>query len=240
MLVVNLKLAYWIGVVGAVLAAIALGIVSEYLVYRPLRGRGSPMGGFIGAFALLTVSDVGAQLIWGPNYRQLPSPYASKVVHVLGAAISAQRLVAAAASVLLIVAIHVFLRFTRTGMALRSAVEDRNGALLIGVNPNRVSLIAMAIGSGVAGIAGALLAPVGLVTPTMGDVPAITGFIVVVLAGMESSVGVIFAGFALGLAQSYGSRYLSADFTDVYGFAVLIIALMIRPSGLFRKVQAAR
>lgn len=240
LVVVTLHQNYWLGVAAAVLTAVVLGVASEWAVYRPLRRRASPMGGFIGAFALLTVTDVGVQLIWGPNYRQLPTSYSNEVLRIFGVPVETQRVLAAGISLVLIVAIYVFLRLTRTGRALRAVVEDRQGAVLIGISPNRVSIIAMIIGSAVAGAAGSLLAPFSLVDPNMGDAPVITGFIVVVLAGMESSAGVIVAALALGLAESYGSRYLNADFTQVYGFAVLIIALMIRPNGLFKKALIAR
>lgn len=230
---------YWIGVLASIAAAVVLGLLSELVVYRQLR-RGPVAGGFIGALALLTGTEIGVQLLWGADYRKLYSPYDATVLHIGGAAVSEQRVLAAAVALLLIVALHAYLRFTSSGRAMRASIEDRTGALLMGIKPNRMALLAVAVGSALGGAAGGLIGPLYLVYPTMGEGIVIKAFIVVVLAGMRSSLGAIIGALILGLAESYGSRFVSAGFTDAYAFIILMLALTLRPGGLFARKLAAR
>jgi branched-chain amino acid transport system permease protein len=230
---------YWLGVAASVIAAALLGAVSEVGVYRHLR-RGPALGGFVGALVLLTITEVVAQLVWGATYRKVPSPYESTVFDIAGAHITAQRALAGVAALALIGLLHLYLRGTRSGAAMRATIEDRAGARLVGISPNRMALLAVTIGSGLAGAAGALLAPIYLVYPTAGDNILIKALIVVVLAGMRSSLGAIFGALLLGVIESYGSVFVSAGFTDAYAFVVLIVALVIRPSGLFSREVLAR
>lgn len=237
--VVKFGMPYWLGVIAAVVAAAMLGGLSELIVYRHLR-RAPPLAGFVGALTLLIMMETGAQLLFGANYRKLPTPLTGSVWHFWGVSIAAQRVLAGAVALVLIVALFVILRFTRGGTAVRATIEDRSGALLMGISPNTVAMIAMVSGSALAGAAGGLIAPIYLVNPTMGTGIVIKAFIIIILAGMRSNLGAIVAALLLGLIESYMSVYVSAGFTDAYGFVFLIVVLMVRPSGLFVRTAVER
>ncbi|WP_067465818.1 branched-chain amino acid ABC transporter permease [Actinomadura macra] len=230
---------YWVGVLASIAIAVVLGLLSEVVVYRHLR-RGSATNGFIGALALLAAMEIGAQVLWRADYRKFDSPYDNTIVHIGSAAVSQQRLMAAFIALALIVGMHAYLRLTDSGRAMRASTEDPVGALVVGISPTRMALLAMAVGSAMAGAAGGLLGPIYLVYPHMGSTIVIKAFIVVVLAGMRSSAGVMVGSILLGLAESFGSLFLSAGFTDVYAFVLLMVALIVRPSGLFAPRLAAR
>ena len=112
--VVKFGLPYWLGVLASILTAMVLGALSELIVYRHLR-RAPPMAGFVGALALLMMMEIGVQLLWGANYHKLPSPYSGTILHIGDAAISAQRVIAGIVALVLIVALHSVLKFTRGG-----------------------------------------------------------------------------------------------------------------------------
>ncbi|GII64685.1 branched-chain amino acid ABC transporter permease [Sphaerisporangium krabiense] len=237
----HLGLHYWIAVIAAALAAGAMGVVSELAVYRWLRNTPSPLlSGFIGALVLLTATEITAQLLFTADFRKLPSPYESNILQFAGIRITEQRLLAGVVALVLIAALHAYLRGTRGGRAMRATLEDRRGAEIVGISPKKTAMIAMLLGSCLAGVAGALLGPMYLVYPTMGDNILIKGLIVIVLAGMRSSLGAISAALLLGIAESFGASYLSVGFSDAYAFIFLIIALMVRPNGLFTKSVLVR
>lgn len=231
---------YWLAVLAAALAAGLVGVLSELVVYRHLRKGPNPLlSGFIGALVLLTATEIIAQLLWSADFRKLPSPYQTNL-EFWGVRITEQRLIAGVVALLLIAALHVYLRTTSGGRAMRATLEDRRGAELVGISPSRMAMVAMLIGSALGGVAGALLGPMYLVYPTMGDDILIKGLIVIVLAGMRSSLGAIAAAFLIGISESYGAAYLDVGFSDAYAFLFLIVALIIRPNGLFTKKVLAR
>lgn len=128
---------------------------------------------------------------------------------------------------------YLFLQRATLGKAIRAMAQNRQGAALVGVRVSLVSKTIFVIGSGLAGAAGALYASLFAVTPFMGNAPLTKGFILAALGGLGSVPGAIAAGCLLGLAESFGSRYLSASFRDGYGFILLIFALLFLPTGLF-------
>lgn len=234
-----LFLNYWLGVAAAGLAAAALGILSELLVYRHLRKR-SEAAGFVGALALMLITVTLFQVLFGTGHRLLTGPFGHAVTTFGDIRIPTHRLVTAIIAVAIVAGLFLMLRFTTTGKAMRAIVEDRTGALLIGVSLNKMALYAISIASCIAGVAGALLGASNLVYATMGDTIIISAFIVVILAGMRSVVGAICMAVALGIVESFGAYYISADWTHIYGFVLLLSVLAIRPNGMFGTKVVAR
>lgn len=199
----SLHVNYWLALMLGGLAGAALGVASELLVYRHLRN--SPLlVGFVGALVLLTATETIAQVLWSADRKVLDSPYQDQLLTFAGIRITEQRVVAGGLALALIAALHLYLRRTASGRAMRATLEDRRGAELVGISPNRMAMVAMGAGSALAGIAGVLLAPMYLVYPTMGDSILIKGLIVIVLAGMRSSLGAILGALLLGLARAMG------------------------------------
>lgn len=224
---------YWLAVPVAVLVIAMLGVLVQALVFDPLRDA-PPATLFIAAFGLLLILQGVALLLFGPNNRTVSEPIPGGIKW-LGASITYQRIFVIAASLLAVLLLNAFLRRTSIGRSIRAVGQSRTGALVVGLSPRRVGLITMAIGSGLAGLAGALLAPISQVYPTMGDSLVLKAFIIIVLAGMGSINGALIGGFIVGLSEAFGSAYLSLEFRDAYPIVLLILVLILRPQGLFGK-----
>ncbi len=224
---------YWLAVPIAILVMALLGALVQALVFDPLRNA-PPATLFIAAFGLLLILQGVALLLFGPNNRTVAEPFPGGI-KVLGASITYHRLFVSAAAILAVVLLNGFLRRTAIGRSIRAVGQSRTGALVVGLSPRRVGLITMAIGSGLAAFAGALLAPIAQVYPTMGDSLVLKAFVIIVLAGMGSINGALIGGFIIGLSESFGSAYLSLEFRDAYPIMLLILVLIFRPQGLFGK-----
>ncbi len=172
-----------------------------------------------------------AVVIFGP-YQFSPPDYAPPVQ--LGPLpVNGSRFVAFLGAVVLLGAFAWVLRRTWFGLALRSVAQNRLGALSAGINLPRIDMLAFGIGVALAAAAGALLAPVFLVYPASGALSTVKGFEIIVIGGLGSLPGSIAGGLLLGLVESLGSVLLSPSFRDVYGFGVLLLILILRPTGLW-------
>ena len=129
------------------------------------------------------------------------------------------------------------INYTALGTTMRATFQDRETAMLMGVNVDAIHTLTFAIGSALAGAAGALLGPVFLVTPTMGDLASLKAFAIVILGGLGNITGAAIGGFALAMVEEMGAGYLSSDYRDAMGFVVIIVVLAIRPTGLFARAE---
>lgn len=231
-----LKQNYWVALAGAMLALSIVGLVVERLVFRPLQG-GPTINGFISAFGLLLVLESLALLVFGATYRRVLSPYDRQIIKIAGATMTAQRLLVVITAVLLMAALHLFIRHTTIGTAIRAVAQNPKGALLAGIHTGRVAGFALAIGSALAGVAGALVGPISMVYPTMGDLLIVKAFVITIMGGMGNIAGAIVGGYILGLVEALGSAYISADYKDVFAFALLVLVLAVRPQGLFGRTS---
>lgn len=230
---VQLGASYWLALVGASIALAVIGGLVHVLVFRPI-SEGPAVNMFIAAFGLLLILQSIAVLVFGTRYYRVPAPIEGSV-SLLGVFLTPQRLILIAAAAALVVCLHLFIQRTRTGACIRAVADNPRGAALVGIEVGRVGAVTMAIGSALAGLAGGLIAPVGQVYPTMGDLLIIKAFVVVVLAGMSSIRGALLAGYALGLAESLGGMYVSLAYQDAMAFLLLLIVLVVRPNGLFSR-----
>lgn len=228
---------FWSGLGLAILAMAALGALLELAVFR--HTLTNPMAGLTVSLGLIMVIENLAAAAFSPDPRFLDPPFPGRVE--LGPlAFPAQRLLVLALATALVGAFWLFLQKAPMGKAIRAMAQNRLGAALVGVRIGRVSLLIFAIGSGLAGAAGALYASLFAISPFMGNAPLMKGFILTVLGGLGSVPGAIVAGFLLGLAESFGSRYFLASFRDGYGFVLLILTLLFLPRGLFASRVKAR
>ena len=127
-----------------------------------------------------------------------------------------------------------FLRFARMGMAIRALARDRDAALLMGINADRIQSFTFGIGASLAAAAGALVGTMFSIYPTMGQLPLLKGFALVVMGGMGSVGGVFVAGLMLGVAEGLAAGFLSTRYIDLVAFVTMLIVLMIKPDGLAR------
>lgn len=231
-LVTLFKVNYWFatGISMALLAII--GVFVWRIVFYPIRDA-PHINGFISAFGALMFLESLALILWGATFRQIPTPYGDKIVTVSGVSVTVQRLLVVFVSVGIIIALHFFLKKTLLGSAIRAVAQNREGAMLVGIKVNRISSITMAIGSGLAALAGSLIGPISLVYPTMAHSTILKAFVIIILGGMGSVGGAILGGFLLGVAESLGGGFISTDYKDLFAFAALVIILTIKPTGFF-------
>jgi branched-chain amino acid transport system permease protein len=223
-------LSYVFALLLAVLAVGAAGVLAERLVFRHLRGK--TLNGFIVSLGLLWVLQAAAQLGFGVLDKAVPSAV-SGVIRVGGLVMSRERLMVIVTGVALIAALYVFLAFTRAGRAMRAVAQDADAAALQGVNIEAVSALGFGVGCGLAGAAGALLAPIFAVSPTMGALPVVKAFIIIIIGGMGSLPGAVLGGLLLGGIEGIGTLFMSSATVNMLGFLVVIAVLLVRPRGLF-------
>jgi branched-chain amino acid transport system permease protein len=223
-----------IGIAMAALAILGLGL--ERFAFRPLKDA-PHVNGFIVAFGLLFVLESGALMAWGATYRKIDTVYDREILTFLGVRLPLQRVLVVVAVVVIIVAMQLFLKYTLAGAALRAVAQQREAALLMGIDSDRVASLTMAVGSALGAAAGGLIGPIILVFPTMGNLMIVKAFVIIVLGGMGSVVGAIVGGFLLGLVESLAAGFISPSFKDLYAFLFLVVMLAVRPTGLFGQAR---
>jgi branched-chain amino acid transport system permease protein len=141
------------------------------------------------------------------------------------------------AALVLIASTYYVVNRTRLGKAMRATFQDRNTAALMGVRIGRIHTATFALGSGLAAAAGALLGPVFVVAPTMGDLAAAKAFAIVILGGLGNITGAALGGFILAFVEEIGAAYISSGYRDAMGFVLIILILLVRPTGLFAQKE---
>jgi branched-chain amino acid transport system permease protein len=188
-------------------------------------------------FILSIVLQNAYLLIFGP-YPNKPPLWVSGATDVFGLFLYGnQRLAALVAGAAVIAVIFVIIKKTWFGRIIRAASQDREMAELNGVNTTRLNMLSFGLGCALAAAAGVILAPVFPVTPTAGVPVALTAFVVVVLGGMGSLWGCVVGGLVLGLVENMGAAFISTGYKNVFGFIILILVLLVRPSGLFGRTK---
>ncbi len=224
---------YWLAILLSILVVGLLSVLMERIVFYPLRNA-TPIHAKIAAIGVLLFLEAGAQAIWGAEFRMLPSPY-DKVVNLFGVTITQQKLLIILSAIMLMLALHFFLRHTTVGSTIIAMAQNREGAFLVGINANRVSMMTFFIAGGLATVAASLVAPINLVFPAMGHLVIMKAFVIVVLGGMGSIPGAIVGGYILGLAEAFGGTFVSTDYKDIIAFLLLVIIFTFKPTGLFAK-----
>lgn len=230
-LTASLGANYWVAMAGAAAGAALLAVLSDRLVFHPLR-HAPPLHDMIAAIGLLLFLEAVVQAIWGAEFHRLPAPY-PQIVRVFDLVAPAQRLLIIAAAFALMIALHLFLRRTMVGSTIVAMAQNREGAALVGIDATKVSMLTFAISGALAAVAAALFAPINLIYPAMGNLVITKAFVIIILGGMGSIPGAIVGGMVIGFAESFGAFYVSTDYKDIIAFALLVLILSLRPEGLF-------
>ena len=225
------------GVLVAVIACTVLGVVIERVAYKPLRGASSlaVLNTAIGVSYLL--QNV-ALLIFGSNARQFTSIINLPNLKLADGrlTISAVTIVTIITCIVIMVGLTAFINKTRIGQAMLAVSEDTGAATLMGINVNKTISITFAIGSALAAIAGALLCSAyPSLTPYTGSMPGIKAFVAAVFGGIGSIPGALIGGVILGVIENLTKAYISSQLSDAVVFSVLIIVLLVRPTGILGK-----
>jgi len=232
-LMVDWGLNYWVAMLGAACLVALLAALSERLVFHPLRNA-SGLHPMIAAIGLMLFLEAGAQALWGADFRRMSTPYGG-VVDVFGATAPVQRLLIIGGAFTLMLALHLFLTRTISGMTIMATAQSREGASLMGIDATRVGMLTFAISGILAAMAATLYAPIGLVFPSMGNLMITKAFVIIILGGMGSVPGAIVGGLIIGFAEAFSAFYVSTDYKDIVAFALLVVILSLRPQGLFTR-----
>ena len=232
----TLSANFFLALVFAMVLGIALGAAIEFVLLRPLRGANidTTMLIMIGAWIALQNSE---QLVWTGVAKSVIHPFPAEPVVLGPVSVSWIRIFVFCVAILLIVGAHLLIHRTRLGKAMRSTFQDRETAALMGVNINAIQTATFALGSGLAAAAGALLGPVFVLVPSMGDMAALKSFAIVILGGLGSFKGATLGGFMLALVEEMGAGYISSGYRDAMGFLIIIVVLIFRPTGLFARAE---
>ena len=220
----------------AIAAGALAGALCERVLLRPLRGQSidTVMLVMIGLWIAMQNAEL---LGWGGVAKSVPTPFPTHPV-VLGAvSVAPLRIFVFAVSGLLILGAHLLLSRTKLGRAMRATFQDRETAALMGVSIERIHTVTFAFGAGLAAAAGALLGPVFLLYPSMGDLASLKAFSVVILGGLGNFGGAALGGVVLGIAEELGAGYISSGYRDAVGFLMIVAVLLLRPSGLFARAE---
>lgn len=226
-----------LGIFVAILVCTVLGVTIERVAYRPLRGASS-LAVLITAIGVSYLLQNVALLIFGSNARQFTSVVTLPNLKLADGAltISSVTIVTIISCIAIMVALTSFINKTKVGQAMLAVSEDNGAATLMGIDVNRTIAITFAIGSALAAIAGALLCSTyPSLTPYTGSMPGIKAFVAAVFGGIGSIPGALIGGILLGVIENLSKAYISSQLSDTIVFSVLIIVLVVKPTGLLGK-----
>jgi branched-chain amino acid transport system permease protein len=226
--------SYWTGLVVAVLAGLILGAVVERLVIRPVENA-PPLNAVIVALGLLVLLQAVAGMIWGGEPRSYPPAFGIRGYQIGDQRVlfSPSDLFAVVAVLVVMVVLTLVFRYTAVGLRMRAAAFAPETARVLGVRVGRTLTLGWALAAGVGALAGVLVAPSTFVSPNAFDPILVFGFTAAVLGGLESPVGAVVGGLALGLVLSYLAGYAGSDVVTLGALGVLVAVLLLRPNGLF-------
>ena len=220
----------------SVVICTVLGMVIEAVAYRPLRSAASPLAVLITAIGVSYLLQNLALLFWSSNTKAFTSVVKIPALKVAGLNISGETMVTILACIVIVVGLTLFINKTKPGQAMLAVSEDKGAAQLMGINVNATIALTFAIGSGLAAIAGVLLCSAyPSLTPYTGSMPGIKAFVAAVFGGIGSIPGAMIGGILLGIIEIFGKAYISSQMADAIVFAVLIVVLLVKPTGLLGK-----
>jgi branched-chain amino acid transport system permease protein len=243
---IGMYIAYSLGIIygidpfasvgAAALFMFAFGVVIYFLAIRPILGQ-PQYAQMMMTFGLLIVIENVANWIYGGDFRTLTTSYTTSSIVLGSVRISMARLFAAGGAVAILAALFLFLYRTDLGRAVRACADEPEGAQGVGINPNKVFYIAFAGGSALAGIAGSMVMPFQVCSPSSGVDAVIKAFVIIVVGGLGSVPGALVGGLIIGVTESVTSVLWSPAFANVVVFAILITVVAWKPSGVFSRAR---
>jgi branched-chain amino acid transport system permease protein len=234
--VMLLGVNFFIALPLAIALGVALGGLLELVLLRRLRSADidTTMLVMIGAWIALQNAE---QLAWTGVAKSIDVPFPAAPLVLGPVSVAWNRVFVLVVALLLIAATYLLINRTKLGRAMRATFQDRDTAALMGVRIGNIHTATFALGSGLAAAAGALLGPVFVAYPSMGDLAAAKAFAIVILGGLGSIPGATIGGFILAFVEELGAGYISSGYRDAMGFVLIIIILLFRPTGLFARKE---
>ena len=224
-----------IAILLSIVFCMLLGVTVEFLAYRPLR-KASPLSVLITAIGVSYLLQNLAQLIFGTSDRSFPTIFTNRTFVLGSIRLELTTIVTVVLTAAIMVILTLFIAKSRTGKAMRAVSEDKDAAELMGINVNRTISITFAIGSGLAAVAGLFYGiDIGFIGATTGAMPGIKAFVAAVFGGIGSIPGAMLGGILLGIIENLAKAFISPELSDAIVFGVLILVLIIKPTGLLGK-----
>ncbi len=233
----GLGVPFFVAVAAGLIFVGLLGLVMEYALFRPLRDN--PLGGLIASIGFLLILQTIAVLGFGVQMEHVSPSTQDKIVFSDGVVLTYQRLYVILATVVLLSALWLFLRKSKFGWALRACAQDREAAALQGMSINHTARLAMFIGAALAGVAGALTAPLVAPTPFMGHPVIITAFIIIIVGGIGSLEGAVLAAILYAFVNTFVTTIYDGTIANIVGLLLMLIVLIVKPTGLFGAKERA-
>jgi branched-chain amino acid transport system permease protein len=234
-LVSLMGLNYFAALPLAVVIVVGLAIVLQHAIFKRLRDA-PMMTTTLVTIGLSIFLEHVALLMWGPQPQSIPTPFPTTPLSFAGIYTTPLYVFCMAVTAALIVVGHLLIRRTRMGKAMRATFQNKEASALVGIRIDRVYAYAFAFGAALAAGAGAVLGGFIPVEPTAGGLVTLKAFVVVILGGMGSFIGAIVGGLLLGIAEALGAGYMPSGWKDAIGFFAVVLVLLFRPEGLFKRV----
>lgn len=232
-------LDYLTSVALAAVFVAGLGIAANKLIFWPLR-RDHEFTILLSSLGLALLIANSGELLFGADPKYVASPFADEIIEMGEVVLTQQRALIFGAAVLALVAVYLFIKYSRFGKMMRATAQNPDGAALTGINIGLVHTYTFALACGLAALSGALVGPTVMIFPTIGNWAVLKGFIVVIMGGLGSITGALFAGLLLGVIEALGGGYISLGFMEAIGYAMIIAVLLWRPNGLFSTARGLR
>jgi branched-chain amino acid transport system permease protein len=240
-IVSTLSLPPVLGITIAIIVCTVFGITIERIAYKPLRNAASPLAVLITAIGVSYLLQNLALLIFGANTKSFTSVVTVSPLKFADGnmVISGETIVTIVVGIIVMILLTLFINKTKAGQAMLAVSEDKGAASLMGINVNKTIALTFAIGSALAAVAGVLLCSAyPSLTPYTGAMPGIKAFVAAVFGGIGSVPGAMIGGILLGIIEILGKAYISSQMADAIVFAVLIIVLLVKPTGILgKKIQ---
>lgn len=227
----ELGLPYWLSAILGIVGVIVVSVIMYLLVLRPLV-KVSLVSIILATMALSILFENLALLRWGGYGKNVPAFSGDQAIFVGGVAVFRQSLWVIGLMILVLIGLHMLTNFTRVGKQMTATANDPGAASLSGVNTGRMIILAFAISAAIGALGGIAVTPINQTSYLSGGIYALSGFVAAILGGWGSSAGAVVGGLALGIIQSLVTGFLPTGYQDAIAFAVLILVLYFRPSGL--------
>ena len=217
----------------SMLALVAIGAAVERLCFRPILGTGKLNEIFL-SIGLIYIFQNATAMIWGDAWQSIKSPYAGITVPIGSLNVPLDYIIIMVVTAALLCILDLFLKKTKTGREMRATSQNRKGAMLVGINVERMDILSFGIGCALAAAAGTLWVVSGQVfNPYMGSIPAVKAFAIIILGGLGSIPGAIVGGLIYGIAENGAAYFIGGVWKDAISFVILIVVLVVKPTGLF-------
>ena len=247
--IVAMGLPAWVAVIPAILVCVAVGVIVEKAAYKPVREKGNSMTALITAIAMSLLLENGSQAIFGADFQTVPTIFHLPSIAFGKLKLPGDTLLTIVIGLVIMVGLQLFVKFTKQGKAMRAVSEDKEASILMGINVNSTITLTFAIGSGLAAVA-ALMYCISYpqVSPMVGAMLGLKAFVAAVLGGVGSIPGAMVGGLLIGVAESLTKAYIgtitagviTSAFSDAIVFGILIIVLLVKPSGLMGEPESEK